>query len=156
MTPLIDRLHEFRDDLVGVMAFLDECEENDITIPGIEVVPEHWRTRNVVELMLWLANECKQKGLKCSFQPYDQQGRRISIGLANEFQGIAIATPLTVSLKKADQELKLVQAGISRLVCDIAAIKCQASDDGCEWRDVSITSWTGGPATICISPTGTS
>jgi len=40
--PLIDRLLEFRNDVVGVAAFVDECEERGIDIPLLKAVPELW------------------------------------------------------------------------------------------------------------------
>jgi len=67
-TDLIHRLYEFRDDLVGVMAFLDECEDKGIVIEGIDVIPEHWRTRNVIVFLLYTAGECQRKGVEVRFQ----------------------------------------------------------------------------------------
>lgn len=54
-TPLIARLHEFRDDVVGVAAFLDECEERGIDIPLLKVVPELWAYgRDLTHYLLFL------------------------------------------------------------------------------------------------------
>lgn len=54
-TPLIDRLLEFRDDVVGVAAFLDECEERGIDIPLLRVMPELWAYgRDLTHYLLFL------------------------------------------------------------------------------------------------------
>jgi len=53
--PLIARLHEFRNDIVGVAAFLDECEERGIDIPLLKVVPELWAYgRGLTQYLLFL------------------------------------------------------------------------------------------------------
>ncbi len=54
-TPLIARLHEFRNDVVGVAAFLDECEERGIDIPLLKVATELWAYgRDLTHYLLFL------------------------------------------------------------------------------------------------------
>lgn len=67
-TPLIRRLREFNDNHAGVAAFLDDCQEKGIVIDGIDVVPEHWRTRKVVEFLLWTAGKCRESKLNFCFR----------------------------------------------------------------------------------------
>lgn len=116
--PLIARLHEFNNSASGVAAFLDECEERGIVIEGVEVVPEHWRTRNVVEFLLTTVAGCRRESVECEFlaeSPQDEIWIRFR-HYHKQIQGMNTSTSMIKRYQVIDGQLDAMKEEMRREV----------------------------------------